>query len=101
MIQRGDTGKLAVAQRALCRAIRSRRKVRFSYHAERRTVHPHVVFQSADGKVLLNGTEPPRKRWRTYDIGGISDLEILIDTFRPDPGFEPDSGHYYRVLCCI
>lgn len=75
--------------------------MRFFYNDEHRTVHPHVVFESSEGKILLNGTEPPLKAWRSYDIAGISELQVLQDRFRPDPGFHPDSGQYYRILCRV
>lgn len=87
-----------MTRQALCRVVRGRRKMWFFYNDERRTIHPHIVLRSAEGKVLLNGTEPPRKTWRTYDLAG---LEMLGETFRPDTDFHPESGHYYRILCWI
>lgn len=83
----------------LCNAIWRRKIVRFDYHAERRTVLPHIVFASRTGNILLSGTEPPRKGWRTYDLSDIAEFEILDRSFRPDRGFRP--GNYENVICCV
>ncbi len=87
--------------KALCTAIRRRKMVCFLYHAEPRTVHPHAVFVSQDGNVLLSGTEPPFKGWRAFHLDEMAAIEILDGSFTPDPQFDPDSPNYYRIICSI
>lgn len=75
--------------------------MRFVYHAEVRTVHPHAVFVSRDGSILLSGTEPPHKGWRSFHLDEIAGLEILDRGFTPDRRFDPQSPTYYRIVCDV
>jgi len=81
-------------------AIAQRRKIRFCYHGKERIAEPHdygiqnrqlrlLVYQT--GGQSKSGTLPA---WRLIDVSGISNLEILPETFagnRPAP-----SGHHHK-----
>jgi hypothetical protein len=70
--------------------------------AAERTVHPHILFRTADGTVCLDvyqvagatssGERPPC--WRQLDLGKISAFDPLGGTFSVAAGFNRQAPKY-------
>ena len=100
---------MSVAER-LGAAARERRAVRFRYLHSRsavgpRTCHPHVLFEDAQGRVLLDAVQAagPSESgagsgWRTFDPAYVRDLTVLSRHFVPDPALNLDSPKYHRII---
>ncbi len=72
----------------ITQAIRGKGVLTFVYHGKERTVEPHALGKTPDGKVALLGwqtaggsnTEPP-PGWRTFLVGEITGLKQAGKTF--------------------
>jgi hypothetical protein len=71
-------------------AIQHRCLIRIRYDGETRLVAPYLYGRSVKGKMILSGfqirnlTDPEvRPAWRTFDEQGITELEVLGESFRP------------------
>jgi hypothetical protein len=99
---------MAVVPERLEGAILDRRVVRFRYlrssSSGERTCHPHVLFESSGGHLLLDavqtagpsdsGADTP---WRTFDPAFIEDLSVLGQSFEPDPTLNLTAPKYHRI----
>jgi predicted DNA-binding transcriptional regulator YafY len=77
----------------ITQAIRERGVLTFVYHGHERTVEPHALGKTPDGKPALLGwqtaggsnTEPP-PGWRTFVVGEITGLKRAGKTFEKPRG---------------
>lgn len=96
----------------LAAAILARRQLRFRYlkdpgSAAPRVVSPHAVSEPVTGHIRLHGVqvagpsshEPARlPGWRTFDVGLMTDVEVLTSGFDVAPDYQPESPLYGRML---
>ena len=74
--------------------------------AGRRTVHPHVLFESITGKILLHavqidGDTKTGQRipgWRPFDVAHLIIEEITDQEFTCDPLLNLDNTSLYRFI---
>ena len=84
------------------RAIREKRRLRFTYHGTPRLVEPQCHGLGHRGTELLRahqlggGTQAEP----LFDVSKISDLEILDERFqRPGPNYKRDDSAMREILC--
>jgi len=98
---------MSVSER-LAAAVLERRVVRFRYlHSGatgERTCHPHVLYETAAGHLLLDAvqTEGPSESgadtpWRTFDPAFVIALSVPGQSFEPDPTLNLDCTKYHRI----
>lgn len=91
---------------AVCRAIDGRCLVDVDYKGEGRIIEPYILFESADGAILIHGwqvegayvhTPPPD--WCNLKMRHIGRLTILSRKFhQPQPGYNPHSRQFHRII---
>lgn len=67
-----------------------------------RVVHPHVLFRSAPGNVVLDGyqvagdssTPDALPDWRGFDLGRIDSAALSAHAFPVAPGYNPEAPKY-------
>jgi hypothetical protein len=92
------------ARSTLVAAIRDRHVVELSYQGDgplTRLVHPHALYRSSTGKICLDAYQvggPTRSgslpMWRVFDLAKLRVVDVLTETFEPDPGYRPSSPKY-------
>jgi hypothetical protein len=98
---------MSVSER-LAAAVNERRVVRFRYlHSDatgERTCHPHVLYETAAGHLLLDAvqTDGPSESgadtpWRTFDPAFVSELSVAGQSFEPDPTLNLACTKYHRI----
>lgn len=92
----------------LMRAIQNHKTVHFEYHGESRRVEPHIYGRARNGNVLLQGYQVGNGSrsgklpdWRTFHVADIRDLEITGETFRAEPGYNPDDPDFTEVFARV
>lgn len=86
-------------------AILERRPVSLEYRYPGqglRTIHPHALYRSADGRLHLNAYQvdgyTSRRRslpgWRLFDLNQVTVAELLDGRFDLAPGFNPAAPQY-------
>jgi hypothetical protein len=95
-----------VKRPTLCKAIRSRRLVQFSYEGLIRVVEPYIVGQAPSGNLVLSGWAVRGSksghfpRWRYYSLGKIEAVTVLEEPFAgPRPGYNRRDPHLKRIFC--
>ena len=92
----------------LAGAVARRRAVLLEYVKDgggARKCHPHVIFESSTGKLLLeayqvsgyssSGSVPG---WRQFDLRHVESLTILDESFELAPGYNPGNrSRYVRI----
>lgn len=68
-------------------AIRDRRRIRFWYDSEFRTVEPHCYGRSADGTESLIGFQLGSNTWRWFHVAWMTRILPMSETFNPRPDF--------------
>jgi predicted DNA-binding transcriptional regulator YafY len=97
-----DTGDLIEATRA-------HRVVEIMYRsrgaAGARVVHPHAVYRTAAGKLLVEGVQVSGETssgslpgWREFELMRVTDVRLLDATFSLDPAYNPGSPKYRHGL---
>jgi hypothetical protein len=96
----------------ICQAIASQHLIRFYYSLGKepgyRTVEPHMVALTKDDNAALSAWylegESASNRgpgWRIYLLDGISQVQILPQTFYgPRDGYQPDGGKSFHGIQC-
>lgn len=96
----------------LATAITHRRPIRMTYMKDPqsqgvRLVHPHALFESTPGTICMHAVQvagpsssgrDSELGWRQFDLAYVRDVEILEGRFEVDPGFNPRSDFYRRLL---
>jgi hypothetical protein len=109
----------ATLARAIVACMSSEAVVRSAIEAQRalflvyrggatRVVHPHALYRTAAGRVLLDGYQVAGDSssgdlpgWREFDLALTTDVEPLGDGFDIAPGFDPDALKYRRGALAI
>jgi predicted DNA-binding transcriptional regulator YafY len=93
---------------ALCRAIATRRVLRFEYDGGLRTVEPHAHGFAADGAELLSGYQTfgvsasgDLPGWRTFRLDQIATLRVTDDPFTPRPDFDGARPGFSQLHCAV
>ncbi len=90
---------------ALCGAIAARRVVVFAYKGAERRVEPHIVGVDASGMVLLEAWQlsgGSGADWRNFHVGEMGAVAVLdSEIAEARSGYNPASGRYARILCCV
>lgn len=84
------------------RAVEELRVVRLVYAPDppgaSRVCHPHVVYETPGGKVLVEAyqvdgysSSRPEPGWRHFDVQQVSEIVVTDDRFSIDPGYDRDS----------
>lgn len=92
-------------EEVLEQAIRERRVVALEYRYRgqgRRTVHPHVLYRTAAGRVYVDTyqvdgyTSAARTvpGWRAFDVEQVISAELLDGRFAPADGYNLDAPKY-------
>ena len=92
-------------------AIASRAVVELVYRsdAHQRVCHPHILYQSSTGKILVDtyqvggySSSDPLPGWRPFDVSQITSLRLRRERFDVAPGYNPaNRKRYVRVLAAI
>jgi hypothetical protein len=95
---------------AIERAVRGRR-VSSGWYASSsaagtRVFHPHVLYVTVDGILMVDVVQvsgatsraTPLPSWRAFKVGELSDLRVGEDTFRPSPDLRLTVGKYHQIL---
>ena len=99
-------------EQQLTNAIRSHRRVRLRYHLDfhYRVFEPYILFQDEKGRFVVGGTrvrdekrEKVKPEPRKYEVGLITDLQALDESFEVDPRFSSGRSKYanLNVMCAI
>lgn len=93
----------------IIRAIDGHHVLEITDEAGVRVVEPYLVFESADGDMLLHGwqragafrhTPPPR--WCNLHVNDIAAVELRPEHFtQPHSDYNPASTQFHRVLYAI
>ena len=99
-------------EQQLTNAISSHRRVRLRYHLDfhYRIFEPYILYQDEKGRFVVGGTRVVDEKRpkvkpepRKYEIGLITDLQVLDETFDVDPRFRSSRDKFTKlnVLCAI
>ena len=88
-------------QALLCGAIAGRQEIRFSYGHDRKTIAPHVLYETEDGELFVAGPTHPFGKWHDYIVAAITKLDRTGEQFERHPQYDGDRGAYHRVICSI
>lgn len=86
----------------ICRAIRSKTVLIFSYHDEIREVEPHILGLTRAGNLVLSGWQRSGERpgWRNFHVDEIGELTRTVIRFKTvRDGYNPDDNTFDRVIC--
>jgi predicted DNA-binding transcriptional regulator YafY len=97
-----DTGELLEAVRAH-RAVELRYRARDGVRS--RIVHPHAVFRTSNGKLVMEGVQVAGDTrsgslpgWREFELMRVADIRVLDATFTPSPDYEKSAPKYRHGL---
>jgi predicted DNA-binding transcriptional regulator YafY len=108
-LNNGDTKENGLRKELLV-AIESKSEVSLTYKregsaADARTVAPHALFRSGDGRLFLHAfqREGASSRgdlpdWRRFALESIANVDILSSTFSVNDGYDPASKAYSAGL---
>lgn len=94
----------------ICKAIKSKRIIKFNYEGFERIVEPHTygIHKDTGNKVLsayqIGGYSSSGKipYWRLYLVDKITDLEITNEIFtEPRPGYHHGDSRMSIIFCEI
>jgi len=96
----------------ICSAIRKRHQlsVRGKDDLDWRIVEPHIVYEAANGNILLDfyqtggySSSGKLPAWRRLLIAEIQQAEIISKQFniRNAEGYNPTSDRYVKVICKV
>jgi len=88
-------------QALLCEAIAGRQEIRFSYGHDRKTVAPHVLYESEDGELFIAGPTHPFGKWHDYIVAAMMKLERTGAHFERDAASAAEHGPYHNVICSV
>ncbi|MUV60005.1 hypothetical protein [Halobacterium sp. CBA1126] len=100
----------------ICSAIESETLLKFEYNGHQRTIKPYKLFQSKDGKILIEAVQVGGESesgsnpfWRNFDVAKIDTIETTegpdsvhnSDLIMPDTEkqYNPDDDRYEEVIC--
>ncbi|WP_315918511.1 WYL domain-containing protein [Mesorhizobium sp. SP-1A] len=90
---------------AICRAIRSRHLLSFTYKGDERTVAPYILGLDAKGVPTLSGVQfagGSGTGFRSYVVDEISALAVTEHRFfRNHPDYNPRDRLFARILCQV
>ena len=93
----------------LIEAVRAHRVVELCYGGpDARVVHPHAVYRTASGTLLLDGVQVSGATssgslpgWREFTLMRIVEVRVLDACFEPDPEFNRGAERYrHGLLAC-
>ena len=82
-------------------AVRDRRRIRFWYDNEFRTVEPHCYGRDAHGSGSLIGFQLGSNRWRWFHVPWMTRLSPMSETFEPRPDYDPEVLGMAEVLAQV
>ncbi|WP_421725471.1 WYL domain-containing protein [Bauldia sp.] len=89
----------------LCRAIKDRCTLTFTYHGSAREAEPHIVGYDSDGDLTLSAWQSSGgsgEGWRDFHVSKLSGLAITQQTFSgPRPGYNRNDRTLSRIVCCL
>lgn len=71
-------------------AILERRRIRFWYEEEFRTVEPHCYGRSSDGSQSLIGFQLGSNAWHWFHVQWMTRISAMSETFDPQPDYARD-----------
>jgi predicted DNA-binding transcriptional regulator YafY len=102
MLQAGRaSGKLARSMQPIDRAIREKRRLRFTYHGTSRLVEPQCHGVGHRGTELLRAhqIEGGTQAEPLFDVAKIDDLEVLDDRFqKPGPNYKRNDSAMREIF---
>jgi hypothetical protein len=88
-------------QALLGEAIAGRQEIRFSYGHDRKTIAPHILYESEEGELFIAGPTQPFGKWHDYIVAAITKLERTGARFDGDAASAADHGPYHKVICSL
>ena len=71
-------------------AVQDRRRIRFWYDNEIRTVEPHCYGSSASGTESMVGFQLGSNAWRWFHVPGMTRVSVMSETFEPRADYIED-----------
>jgi predicted DNA-binding transcriptional regulator YafY len=106
--KRGACGMIRAMNAFICRAIRERRILRFTYDAGAREIEPYCHGFSRESHELVRGYqiagasrsgEP--SGWKTFRVDRMTAVAVTFATCRDDrDGYDPADNRMATVHCC-
>ncbi len=92
-----------MSENTLRQAIRERRSVNFQYDKTVCAVNPHVLYHEERAQeVLLDGAQiVPTRKWRTFHVARIDNIELTTDVFLPHPIYEPPQPGDPNIIVAV
>lgn len=90
----------------LIQAVRARRLVAFSYHADTRIFAPHIIGDTSHGDLAVGGVQvsggsesglAPGVNWRIFKLEEIQGLSILDKPFATSALYNPADGKLANI----
>jgi len=93
----------------VCDAIAARRLLMFAYAGVVRVAEPHLCGRTTAGHDALSAwmrpgwsRADPEGGWRMFRLDGMSDAQILPETFDgPRSGFNAEDPHFVEIYCRV
>lgn len=92
----------------LARAMDMGRVINILYNDRWRIVEPFFLAETRRNTLVANcwhlsgysssGFKNSKEKWRNYDLNKIQQLVILKKPFEEEPGYNPDTTLYKRIL---
>jgi predicted DNA-binding transcriptional regulator YafY len=92
----------------VCRAIRERRLLRFSYEGGAREIEPYCHGFSGEAQELVRGYQVAGTSrsgeatgWKTFRVDRMADVAVSFTTFPPGrEGYDPADNRMATLHCC-
>lgn len=82
-------------------AVRDRRRIRFWYDNEFRTVEPHCYGRSTAGSESLIGFQLGANAWRWFHVEWMTRISPMSESFDPRPDYARDVHELAEVFAQV
>lgn len=89
----------------IAKAIRGKRRLRFTYDGQSHVVEPHTFGMDRKGQMALRAYQlsggsrsGEASGWKMFDAGAMRDVEVLAETFPyPHPGHRNAESAFWSI----